>query len=302
MSRWNLGGTRVPLIALGLLISALAIFPTVSVGEGEVPPKAFETPEALVEALIAAAENNDDAALKALAGAQHADLIQPGGDPSVAKVRAEFAENAGEFWKLDDNEDGSKTLVVGDSRWPFPMPLVKGAAGWILDVAAGRQEMLARRIGENELNAIKLVPRLRATRSASTRRRTGTATACRSTPSTSAARPATRTASTGRPAKTATVSPFGPLVASAERVHADPAADGPVRRLLLAHPHVPGPLCSGRLARLPDQREHDRRLRADRLPRRVPRDGRDDLHRQPSRRRSTRRTWAADTPSSCAAC
>ena len=146
--------------ALALLVGALA---TIMVGpaaaeEGVVVagPKAFETPEALVEAMIDAATKNDDAALKALAGAQQADLIQPGGDPTVAKVRAKFVENTSEFWKLEDNEDGTKTLVIGDSRWPFPVPLMKAANGWIIDMAAGRREILARRIGRNELNAIKI--------------------------------------------------------------------------------------------------------------------------------------------------
>ena len=146
--------------ALALLVGVLVpiLVAPASAEEGQVAsgPKAFETPEALVEAVIEAAKNNDDAALKALAGAQQADMIQPGGDPTVAKTRAEFAENAGEFWKLEDNEDGSKTVVLGDSRWPSPVPLVKSAAGWILDVAAGRREILARRIGRNELNAIKI--------------------------------------------------------------------------------------------------------------------------------------------------
>jgi hypothetical protein len=71
-------------------------------------------------------------------------------------VRAKFAEKAKEFWKLRDNEDGSKTLVIGNNRWPFPVPFRKTSAGWGLDVASGKKEMLARRIGRNELNAIKL--------------------------------------------------------------------------------------------------------------------------------------------------
>ena len=150
----------VALAALALLVGGLVAFTVVPAAAEEgtpaAGPKAFETPEALVEAMIAAASKNDDAALKALAGPQQADMIQPGGDPTVAKVRAEFTENAGEFWKLEDNEDGSKTLVLGDSRWPFPVPLVKGAAGWVLDIAAGRHEILARRIGRNEINAIKI--------------------------------------------------------------------------------------------------------------------------------------------------
>jgi hypothetical protein len=137
----------------GLLAALLA--GAVAFAEGEAP-KAFDTPEALVDAMVEAAANNDDAAIRALAGGEHADLVQPGTDPTVAKIRAEFAENAKTFRRLEDNEDGSKTLVIGDARWPFPVPLVKREAGWVLDGAAGREELLARRIGRNELTAIKL--------------------------------------------------------------------------------------------------------------------------------------------------
>lgn len=119
-------------------------------------PQAFETPEALVEAWLAAAAKNDDDALRALAGTAYADLVQPGGDPTVAQVRATFVEKANEFWTLRDNDDGTKTLVLGDNRWPFPIPIHQTDAGWTLDAEAGLEEMRMRRIGWNELTAIKL--------------------------------------------------------------------------------------------------------------------------------------------------
>ena len=152
---WQLGAAT----ALALVGAALGLsLPSVSAEEEKAAggPKAFATPEALVEAWVAAVEKNDDAAMKALAGPDHADQIQPGGDPSVAKVRATFLAKAKEFWTLRDNEDGSKTLVVGDNRWPFPMPLRSSEAGWTLDFEAGREELRMRRIGWNELNAIKI--------------------------------------------------------------------------------------------------------------------------------------------------
>ena len=156
MSRLLLGAG---ILALASLAGALGLHPLTATAaeEGTASgPRAFPTPEALVEAVVAAAVANDDAALKALAGPEHADLVQPGGDPTVARVRAEFAANAKAFWKLEDREDGGKTLILGANRFPFPAPLKKTDAGWVLDVGAGRVEMLARRIGRNELTAIKL--------------------------------------------------------------------------------------------------------------------------------------------------
>ena len=77
--------------------AALALALAVAVGARaeEGGPKAFETPEALVDAMVEAAAKNDDAAIKALAGSEHADLVQSGGDPEVARSRAEFASRLG---------------------------------------------------------------------------------------------------------------------------------------------------------------------------------------------------------------
>ena len=68
--------------------------------------------------------------------------------------RQVFAIAFREQWHLEDVTPSQKTLVVGNEDWPFPVPLVKGADGWRFDTAAGTEEVLARRIGRNELDAI----------------------------------------------------------------------------------------------------------------------------------------------------
>ena len=68
--------------------------------------------------------------------------------------RQVFAVAFREQWHLEDATANQKTLVVGNEDWPFPVPLVKGADGWRFDTAAGKEEVLARRIGRNELQAI----------------------------------------------------------------------------------------------------------------------------------------------------
>jgi hypothetical protein len=62
-----------------------------------------------------------------------------------------------EQWHLEDATPTQKTLVVGNENWPFPVPIVKAADGWRFDAAAGKEELLARRIGRNELDAIATV-------------------------------------------------------------------------------------------------------------------------------------------------
>jgi hypothetical protein len=117
-------------------------------------PKTFASKEEAAKALIEAAEKNDDAALTALAGGGAADVVQSGRDPEVAKDRAAFAAAAKKKLTFEQR-DGDVVLVVGDEEWPFPIPLVEEDGKWSFDAEEGRQEILARRIGGNELHAIK---------------------------------------------------------------------------------------------------------------------------------------------------
>jgi hypothetical protein len=66
-----------------------------------------------------------------------------------------FTVAAAERRRLDDEGPNRKTLVVGNEDWPFPVPLVKAADGWRFDTAAGKEEILVRRIGRNELAVIQ---------------------------------------------------------------------------------------------------------------------------------------------------
>lgn len=116
--------------------------------------RSFDTPEAAAKALVDAARANDDAALQALAG-DDADVVASGADALVKQRRAEFAKKADEKLALEGDRDARLTIVVGSDAWPFPIPLVKGEAGWSFDVASGREEILNRAIGRNELDAIE---------------------------------------------------------------------------------------------------------------------------------------------------
>jgi hypothetical protein len=77
-------------------------------------------------------------------------------DPEVARRnRQVFVVAAREGWRLEDNGPDSKLMIVGHESWPFPVPLVKAADRWRFDTAAGVEEVLVRRIGRNELAAIR---------------------------------------------------------------------------------------------------------------------------------------------------
>jgi hypothetical protein len=122
---------------------------------GEPQPQSFASPEDAVRALADAAKSDKVEALVALFGPQAEDLIDRS-DPEMARRnRQVFAAAAAEGWRLVDHDGGAKRLVVGNEDWPFPVPIVKGERGWRFDAVAGREEVIARRIGRNELSAIQ---------------------------------------------------------------------------------------------------------------------------------------------------
>lgn len=119
-------------------------------------PKAFDTPQQAAEAVIKAAGDYDVPALMAIFGPNGEDFVS-GGDQVQDKNKAiEFgkeaqAKNSISVSKSNPNQ---ATIIVGDEEWPFPVPLVKKNGKWYFDAKTGRQNILYRRVGANELDAI----------------------------------------------------------------------------------------------------------------------------------------------------
>ena len=120
--------------------------------------KTFDTPQQAAEALIEAAEKFDVAALTEIFGSDAEDVIFSGEFAQDRKHAADFAKQAHEKNAVSvDPKSGSRAfLLVGDEDWPFPVPIVKRGTKWAFDTKAGRQELLYRRIGANELDAIEV--------------------------------------------------------------------------------------------------------------------------------------------------
>ena len=118
---------------------------------------AFPTADAAFQALADAAKANDNKALVALLG-KGGDSIVNSGDKVMDKQRAtNFAAAYAAKHAVQMSGDAKATLIAGNEDWPLPIPAVKGPRGWTFDAAAGAREVLARRIGENELYAIEVV-------------------------------------------------------------------------------------------------------------------------------------------------
>ncbi len=137
------------LVAIGLLFFAIDIDAKVVHRTG------FATPDEAADALVRAVKANDRDAIKALLG-QVSGWIGSG-DAVADRAAAERFVAAYET-KHSIQRDGDKaTLVVGDNDFPFAFPIVKRRDSWSFNAEAGRREMLARRIGENELDAIQVL-------------------------------------------------------------------------------------------------------------------------------------------------
>jgi hypothetical protein len=142
---------RFGLILLGL---AGLSFPPVSAwaGDGE---QRFASPEAAVAALVVAAQAKDTNALHSIFGPEGRDLVSP----DAVQAGNSFSNFVRRLtWKayLVRNSQSNILLQIGADAWPFPIPLAQAGGQWFFDTAAGREEILNRRIGVNELAAIRV--------------------------------------------------------------------------------------------------------------------------------------------------
>ena len=119
-----------------------------------VQQKTFSSAVDAVKALVTAAKNNDNNELLAIFGPAAKELIFSG-DPVADKQRRERFINAYDEKNQLVKQGDDMVLVIGKNDWPFPIPLMKKSDSWVFDTERGKQEVLNRRIGENELFTIQ---------------------------------------------------------------------------------------------------------------------------------------------------
>jgi hypothetical protein len=115
----------------------------------------FSSPEDGVGELVAAVKANDTQALKAIFGPGGSQIISSGDEVADRNLRERFLQLYGEKNQLREDGPDRRTLEVGTDDWPFPIPLVKAGGAWRFDTKAGKEEILNRRIGVNELRTIQ---------------------------------------------------------------------------------------------------------------------------------------------------
>jgi len=128
---------------------------TASNGSIAVPPEQFGTPDEAAAAFVAAAEKYDVPALKKILGSDGEVLVNSGDSIGDRNAAVSFAAQARTRQHIQlDSTNATATLIVGPADWPLPMPIVKRDGKWSFDAASGQDEVLRRRIGRNELDAI----------------------------------------------------------------------------------------------------------------------------------------------------
>lgn len=119
--------------------------------------KSFESPQQATNSMIDAAEKFDVGALIQIFGPGGEDIVFSGEFAQDRKHAADFVAEAREKKSVSVDSAGNRAfLLVGNENWPFPVPIVKSGDKWSFDAKAGRQELLYRRIGANELDAIAI--------------------------------------------------------------------------------------------------------------------------------------------------
>jgi len=117
--------------------------------------RTFASPEKATKAVVEALKAHDSNALTAIFGPRSEDLISSGDPVADAAERERFISLYVQKYRLEAQGTDKMILCLGDEDWPFPIPIVKDGEAWRFDTPEGREELLARRIGRNELSVIQ---------------------------------------------------------------------------------------------------------------------------------------------------
>jgi Protein of unknown function (DUF2950) len=120
--------------------------------------KAFTSPEAAAAALYAAARRNDEVDLMVVLGPEAKEILSWSDDNAADRQarRERFAQKYDQMHRLVKEPDDTIALYVGAENWPFPIPIVEYNGRWYFDTELGKQEVLYRRVGRNEIEALQV--------------------------------------------------------------------------------------------------------------------------------------------------
>jgi hypothetical protein len=138
-----------------LLISALVALAPPTLAASKPDKNAFATPQEAVDALVAAVKSGKTQDIVAVLGPEGRELASSGDTVADTAARERFVAAYDEAHEIKQEAETRSILIIGKDDFPFPIPIVEEAGAFRFDTAAGAEEILDRRIGENELSAIK---------------------------------------------------------------------------------------------------------------------------------------------------
>jgi hypothetical protein len=138
------------------LCVAAMVLPLLTGCANQAKSRAFTSPDEAVQTLASVLRAGDTSQLLSIMGPEAKEISSSGDKVADLQRRQRFLELYDQKHSLVAESDDRQTLVVGESDWPFPIPIVKRGKEWYFDAAAGKEEILNRRIGENELSAIQV--------------------------------------------------------------------------------------------------------------------------------------------------
>jgi len=118
--------------------------------------RTFASPEEAVRALNDAVKAGRLDDVVAIFGPEGKELVDSSDAATARQNREVFVAAVAERWRLEEQGATTRVLVIGNEDWPFPVPLIKDGTAWRFDTAAGKEEVLSRRVGRNELAAIRI--------------------------------------------------------------------------------------------------------------------------------------------------
>jgi Protein of unknown function (DUF2950) len=151
------GPNLAALAAVAVLL--MVCFPTRSMAQ-QLGRKTFSSPEEASNALVTAMRSNDERALLEILGPAGKRIVSSGDETEDADSRANFVQKYEQMHRLVREPDGTTTLYIGAENWPTPIPLMNKGNSWYFDTEAGEKEILFRRIGRNEMSAIRVCQQL----------------------------------------------------------------------------------------------------------------------------------------------
>ena len=116
--------------------------------------KSYASPKEAIQALVSAVNADDRDQLMQIFGPEAKEILYSGDEVADKQTREKFLQKYNQMARLETEPDGSVDLYLGAENWPFPVSLVKKNGGWLFDTAAGKTEILYRRIGRDEFDTI----------------------------------------------------------------------------------------------------------------------------------------------------